>query len=737
MKFVKNSKELGVAVNHILSTYERLVITSGTMESAERHKRWREAVKEMRNVLESVRAIADRTDNVPPMLIGVDKFIHWTDDISNPGVPFPNWPSSLFPTPASIAGHPWLLTVESRFDATRAGWMVRLESPTATPVLVRVPTPPAPENQPAANVAPSHPESVDKGKEKALPAESQAIGQQPTSRGDGNEDGESEVVEPDVPMDDQMSEPVRGRSKKSPSQSRPTLTRRKSQSRPSRSGRKGGESEVVGLDVPMDDQTSEPVRGRSNKRARLPSQLRPTSTRRKSQSRARCSGTKGGEDKGEGTSTLPDAQTTPKPKYGRAQVTAHTTPPPDPNACSTCVNRKVVCTWTVGNIPCDPCKKRRKIGCGKGSARCASTARTPKTPAKCQATPTPPNSPRPRTPVPPQVDDNATPPPQKKAQISKCAQNPPNQGEGSSSSAPQRRVTVVIRPPQPPEKKHAVPPAIRDEVSAHIPLPAPPIPPSHEHSPPLQPMPQQLSPVHPSNISWDHQLDDIIQRQDLIFGRLDEVDRRVEDVACRIPDHREDQTLRVSVHGNHPARVIAPPPVDQDLLDVFGPSKINATTEEAEESVAAQLPCLVVTETQTGQELGTRGQQEPSLAAQVEEESSSVHVGNETSTATGDSSSAQDGSGSSEASMGHQEEGGSGGASADISSTQDGTGGGEASAGHVEVSGDISSAQDGGGSGEASTGHAEALGDSSSPQVDSGRGEASTGHAEEGGSEKH
>ncbi|KAI5981078.1 hypothetical protein EDD15DRAFT_2369404 [Pisolithus albus] len=618
--------------------------------------------------------------------------------------------------------------------------MVRLESPTATPVLVRVPTPPAPENQPAANVAPSHPKSVDKGKEKALPAESQAIGQQPTSHGDGNEDGESEVVEPDVPMDDQTSEPVHGRSKKSPSQSWPTSTRCKSQSRPSRSGRKGGESEVVGLDIPMDDQTSEPVCGRSNKHARSPSQSWPTSTRCKSQSRARHSGTTGGEDKGEGTSTLPDAQTTPKPKYGRAQVAARTTPPPDPNACSTCINRKVVCTWTVGNIPCDLCKKR-KIGCGKGSARRASTARTPKTPAKRQATPTPPNSPRPRTPVPPQVDDNATPPPRKKARISKCAQNPPNQGEGSSSSAPQRRVTLVIRPPQPPEKKHAVPPAIRDEVSAHVPLPAPPIPPSHEHSPPLQPMPRQLSPVHPSNISWD-------------------LDRRVEDVACRIPDHREDhllalegqladcrltigtltrevETLRASVHGNHPARVIAPPPIDQDLLDVFGPSKINATTEEAEESVAVQLPCLVVTETQTVQELGTRGQQEPSLAAQVEEESSSVHVGNETSVATGDSSSAQDGSGSGEASTGHQEEGGSGGASTDISSTQDRTGGGEASAGHVEVSGDISSVQDGGGSSEASTGHAEALGDSSSPQVDSGRGEASTGHAEEGGSEKH
>ncbi|KAI6017697.1 hypothetical protein BKA83DRAFT_4496826 [Pisolithus microcarpus] len=159
MKFVKNSKELGAAVNRILSIYERLVISSGTLESAVKLKRWREAVKEMREVLESVRAIADRTDNVPPMLIGVDKFIRWTDDIGTPGVPFPDWNSCLFPTPASIAGHPWLLTIESRFDATRAGWMVRLESPTADPVLVRVPTTPEPENRPG----------------KALPAESQAI----------------------------------------------------------------------------------------------------------------------------------------------------------------------------------------------------------------------------------------------------------------------------------------------------------------------------------------------------------------------------------------------------------------------------------------------------------------------------------------------------------------------------------------------------------------------------------
>ncbi|KAI6012853.1 hypothetical protein BKA83DRAFT_4130665 [Pisolithus microcarpus] len=617
MKFVKNSKELGAAVNCILSIYERLVISSGTLESAVKLKRWREAVKEMREVLESVRAIADRTDNVPPMLIGVDKFIRWTDDIGTPGVPFPDWNSCLFPTPASIAGHPWLLTIKSRFDATRAGWMVRLESPTADPVLVRVPTTPEPENRPVSNVAPSHPVSVDKGKGKALPAESQAIEQERTTQGDVNEDGESEVVEPDVQMD---------------------------------------------------EETSEPVRGRSKKRARSQSESRPSSTRRKSQSRTKRSSRRDGEPKGEGMSAPSDPPMTPKPKYGRAQVAACTTPPPDPHACRTCINCKVVCTWTVGNIPCDLCKKR-KIGCGKGNVRRASTARTPKTPAKRQATPTPRNSPRPRTPIPPQADDDTVPPPRKKARISKRAQIPLSEVEGSSSSAPQRRVTcavaLVVRPPREAPQKHAVPPAIRAEPSTNTPLPAPPIPPSHAHSPPLEPMPLRLSPVDPSNISYHRRLDDIIKRQDLIFGRVDEVDRRVADVAGRIlvqyQDRmqalegeladcrlmvgtltREIETLRASVHGAHPAQNTAPPPVEADLFDLFGPSTNNAATVEAEESIAAQLQGLVFTATPSGQEMATSGRQDPSLAAPVEVDSSSMQVG----------------SGSGAASTGNEEQGG-------------------------------------------------------------------------------
>ncbi|KAI6010384.1 hypothetical protein BKA83DRAFT_4132737 [Pisolithus microcarpus] len=226
MKFVKNLKELGATINHILSIYKQLVISLGTLESAEKLKCWREAVKEMRE--ESIRAVADRTDNVPPMLIGVDRFIRWTDNIS---------------------------------------WMVQLESPTADPVLVRVPMTPEPENQPISNVAPSHPMSVNKGKGKALPAESQAIERERTTQGDVNEDGESEVVELDIQMDEEMSEPVHGRQ----------------------SGHLGG---MENLRV--------------------------------------------------------------KPKYSWAQVTACTTPPPDPHARRTCINRKIPLSEVEGSSSSAP-----------------------------------------------------------------------------------------------------------------------------------------------------------------------------------------------------------------------------------------------------------------------------------------------------------------------------------------------------------------------------------------------
>ncbi|KAI6110300.1 hypothetical protein EDD16DRAFT_1711011 [Pisolithus croceorrhizus] len=114
--FVKNSLALQDTVNHILIIFKRLIINLGRLEEAAKLQQWRDAVRDIRGELEAVRSIANRTDNVPHMLIGVDKYVHWTENIGTPGIPFSNWHQALFPPIESIAGHLWLLTVEQWFN---------------------------------------------------------------------------------------------------------------------------------------------------------------------------------------------------------------------------------------------------------------------------------------------------------------------------------------------------------------------------------------------------------------------------------------------------------------------------------------------------------------------------------------------------------------------------------------------------------------------------------------------
>ncbi|KAI6106118.1 hypothetical protein EDD16DRAFT_1521021 [Pisolithus croceorrhizus] len=75
--FVKNSPALQDAVDHILIIFKRLIINSSGLEEAEKLQQWRNA--------EAVRSIANRTDNVPHMLIGMDKYVHWTENIGSTG----------------------------------------------------------------------------------------------------------------------------------------------------------------------------------------------------------------------------------------------------------------------------------------------------------------------------------------------------------------------------------------------------------------------------------------------------------------------------------------------------------------------------------------------------------------------------------------------------------------------------------------------------------------------------
>ncbi|KAI6032486.1 hypothetical protein EDC04DRAFT_2605136 [Pisolithus marmoratus] len=240
MKFFKTLPQLTDAVQCILHIYERSIINLGGLEEVEMHELWRQGVLEILEVLESFRPIANRTDTVLPMLISVDMYIHWMENMGLDGMPFPKWKKALFPDDNSITGHPWLLTVEHRYDTM--GW--QLQKPQATLV------------QEATTSAMTTP---------ILP---------PLSVGNVRRTPHTSVRRWQRWM------------KKSPK---------------------------LSMDGPKNEQ--------------------------------------GQKSKPEGRPGSETPLTAPKPKYGQAQFMDHTTPPPDPESCRTCVSHKVICTRSAASPP--------------------------------------------------------------------------------------------------------------------------------------------------------------------------------------------------------------------------------------------------------------------------------------------------------------------------------------------------------------------------------------------------
>ncbi|KAI6107926.1 hypothetical protein F5141DRAFT_1064223 [Pisolithus sp. B1] len=70
--FVKNSLALQDTVDRILTIFETLIVNSGGLDKVEKLEQWRNTVRDIQWELESVRSIANRTDNIPHMLIGMD-----------------------------------------------------------------------------------------------------------------------------------------------------------------------------------------------------------------------------------------------------------------------------------------------------------------------------------------------------------------------------------------------------------------------------------------------------------------------------------------------------------------------------------------------------------------------------------------------------------------------------------------------------------------------------------------
>ncbi|KAI5981731.1 hypothetical protein EDD15DRAFT_2203664, partial [Pisolithus albus] len=312
---VQKSPELQKSVERILQIFDRCVVSTMNLTEAERLKCWKEAVKAITGELDSVRPIINMTDSIPHLLIGVDKFLHWSERIGSPTHPFPDWKNVLFPTADLIAGHPWLLAVDRRSNNDRRD--LSLHHGTSS--------------------------SAERGQTGT------------SSRKGKQKEGDGEVpVTADHPII-------------------PTLDDE-------------GESEVPEVDELVDDNDDEvkPARGRSKKRARSQSTTRRSDTRGRSRSRMHTADVEEERDdsigrSGRSTRGRPDAAT--GSKYGRAQFSARTTPPPNPDSCGTCISRKVVCTRSADSGACDPCKAR-KIGCTQASRRRApSTTRRSKTAA--------------------------------------------------------------------------------------------------------------------------------------------------------------------------------------------------------------------------------------------------------------------------------------------------------------------------------------------------------------------
>ncbi|KAI6014884.1 hypothetical protein PISMIDRAFT_16011 [Pisolithus microcarpus 441] len=192
---IKNSPELKKSINCILEIYKRCVISTDHLMRAERLESWREGLRAIRKELESIRSIIDNMEVILHMLIGIEKYLHWSENIGTPQYPFPNWNNVLFPSLDLIEGHPWLLTVKKRSN-------VNHKKPTAPSL-----------GQPGKS------SSRDKGKGKEMLGQDMDITEHPSVPALDDE-GESEVVgeveEVDKLMDDDGEDlkPVHGWSTK-------------------------------------------------------------------------------------------------------------------------------------------------------------------------------------------------------------------------------------------------------------------------------------------------------------------------------------------------------------------------------------------------------------------------------------------------------------------------------------------------------------------------------------------
>ncbi|KIO05203.1 hypothetical protein M404DRAFT_25814 [Pisolithus tinctorius Marx 270] len=190
MKTYTKRDELTAAVNSIIKIIDRKILGMKDLADKPRFAAWKEAVSSVVEVVDSVREIARITHEIPLTIIAAERFCKWHERVGqeNEGHPFPNWRLITHPDKATFDDHPWLQTVERRFDLQRTGFKTSAFPPAAEPSSETLPK-----------------DASRKGKEKASDAEVKAMV--------GDDDGEDELADEDAEMggDTVRYEPARGR----------------------------------------------------------------------------------------------------------------------------------------------------------------------------------------------------------------------------------------------------------------------------------------------------------------------------------------------------------------------------------------------------------------------------------------------------------------------------------------------------------------------------------------------
>ncbi|KAI5982826.1 hypothetical protein EDD15DRAFT_2202502 [Pisolithus albus] len=476
---VQKSPELQKSVERILQIFDRCVVSTMNLTEAERLKCWKEAVKAITGELDSVRPIINMTDSIPHLLIGVDKFLHWSERIGSPTHPFPDWKNVLFPTADLIAGHPWLLAVDRRSNNDRRD--LSLHHGTSSS---------AERGQTGT--------SSRKGKQKEGDGEVPVTADHPIIP-TLDDEGESEVHEVDELVDDNDDEvkPARGRSKK---RARSQSTTRRSDTR----GRSRSRMQTADVEEERDDRI-----GRSGRSTRG----RPDA----------ATGSKYGRAQFSARTTPPANPDSCGTCISRKVVCTRSA---DSGACDPCKARKIGCTQA----------SRRRAPSTTRRSKTAATTNTParRNPSRARKIP------RRRDESPGTEGEPEDEPPATKKRRTSVAIDGTPRPSGSSAAKPKNqpfgKVHTVVIPTPKRTSSYAIPPARRAEPSGSTPVRAV----SAEHQsrpmPPSAPTPEWIPPTAtPSVPELLMRVDAMTDRQDLILARINDLERRILTLDTRTP----------------------------------------------------------------------------------------------------------------------------------------------------------------------------------------------------------